>query len=111
MNVSPDMPVAGFYKTRLVRGGPWCPVRIWHGPSFDPATGEWCARSHAWRACLNGEQVDIWRVWPGCSGRPIGEAEYRYLRAVGAHATAHEPDMPEARPWMPVDLGAMRPLF
>jgi hypothetical protein len=31
---------AGFYKRRLVRGGPWVPVRIFVEREIDPDTGE-----------------------------------------------------------------------
>lgn len=108
---NPGQPIAGYYRMRLVRGGPFVPVRIYFGPSFDPATGEWCDRSHFWRAILDGEQADIWRVWPACSGRPICEGDYRYMRAMSAHARAHEPGLPQANPTAPINLGAMRALF
>lgn len=111
MSHQPDKPVAGFYQMRLVKGGPFVPVRIWFGTSFDPATGEWNDRSHHWRACIDGQQVDIWRAWPGCSGRAISEGEYRYMRATTAHAKAYEPGLPQANPKAPIDLNRMAPLF
>jgi hypothetical protein len=101
-----DTPIAGYYKTRMVRSGIMCPVRVWYGPSFDPATGEWCDRPHRWRACIAGEQVEIGRVWPYCARHPITEAEYRYMRARQTHAKMHEPGLPESNPTLPINLGA-----
>ncbi len=111
MSHQPDRPVAGFYQMRLVRGGPLVPVRIWFGEPFDPCTGEWCERSHRWRAAIDGEQVSIWRAWPSCSGRPISEGDYRFMRAMSAHARTYEPGLPQANPLKPIDLNAMAPIF
>lgn len=107
----PDKPVAGFYQTRLVRGGPFVAVRVWFGQPYDPATGEYCDRSYRWRAAIDGEQVDVWRVWPACSGRPISEGEYRYLRTMSAHAKTYEPMMPEASPRKPIDWNRLNITF
>ncbi len=111
MSYQPDLPVAGYYQMRLIRHGPFVPVRIWFGSSFDPTTGEWNDRSHFWRAAIDGEQVSIWRVWPTCSGRPITETEYRHLRAMSHHAAAHETWMPEAQPHKRIDLNALPPIY
>lgn len=102
--VREDEPRAGWYRRRLVKGGPWCPVRIWFGPSFDPATGEWCDRSHCWRATINGDQVPVETVWPWCAGEPITEPEHEYLVALHRHAVAHEPTLPEASPRAAVNI-------
>jgi len=107
----PDIPVAGFYAMKLVRGGVLVPVRVWFGSSFDPADGTWCDRSHCWRACVDGEQVSIWKAWPYCSGRPISEAEYRHMRSMSAHATEHETWMPEAQPMKRIDLSSLPPIY
>lgn len=105
---NPGLPIDGFYIMRLVKRGPWVPVRIWFGSSFDPATGEWCDRSYLWRCCIDGEQRNIWEAWPACSGEPITAAEYRYRRQRSLHMRQHEPDQPEARPRRPVDYGTVR---
>lgn len=97
-------PQAGLYRVRLCKGGPWVPLRIWYGPSFDPATREPCDRSHHWRAELNGEQVDVWDHWPYCAGQPIPESEYRYMLATFSHAAAYEPAAPQANPRRRIDL-------
>ncbi len=104
-----DTPIAGTYYTRLVRGGPRCPVRIWYGPPADPLTGELLDRSWRWQSELLGEEADAWHL----AGRvhPISRGEYDYLLATYKHAVTHEPDMPEACPRTPYDLDTMEPHF
>jgi hypothetical protein len=103
--------VAGFYKRRLVRGGPWVPVRLWYGPPNDPVTGEELDRSHRWQALVNGEEADPDETWIGCCGNPIDAQEYGYLLAMKNFATNHAPELPEASPRQPINLGSMKPLF
>jgi len=111
MSHQPDQPVAGFYKMRLVRGGPFVAVRVFFEASRDPATGDVCDRSPRWQASIDGREADIWRAWPYCSGRPIDQAEYDYLLAVSAHARKHDPSMPEAVPGKPIDMNKLKPIF
>lgn len=104
MSHQPDKPVAGLYKMRLVRNGPWVPVRIWFAPSCDPATGEECDRSPHWQAEINGQPCDsIWSAWPSCSGRPIDEADYHFMLAGNKEA--------QTKPLMPINLRAARSIF
>lgn len=107
----PDIPREGFYRMRRVRNGPFVAVRIWFGQPYDPATGEYCDRSYCWRAAIDGVQVGIWDVWPACSGRPICEGDYRFMRAMSTHAKAHEPGMPQANPFKPINLSTLPPIF
>lgn len=106
--LQPDRPVAGYYKQRLCRGGPWCGVEIWHGPSRDPVTEEPLDRSHEWRAAINGKQVSVWTVWPFCALHPITKDEFDYIRAVSEHAKS-DPRAPEHDPKKPVDWLRVRP--
>lgn len=72
-----SVPVAGFYRGRLVSGGVRGGIRIWFGPPHDPVTGEEMDRSWRWQAEFNGEPCDFDRVWPACADEAITEAEYR----------------------------------
>lgn len=106
-SLSPDRPVAGFYKWRLVRGGPWVVVEIWRGFPRDPVTGETIEHgAFTWRASENGRQVDVFKVWPGCAMHPIDRKEAERLTAKKA-----DPEAPENYPRDKVDLGRMKPLF
>lgn len=115
MTFNPSSPVAGFYRTKLVKGGPWVPVRIWYGPPLDPETGEELDRSPRWQALVNGEEVDgpneVEWVWVWCSNKGITEAEYRYMLAKKEHAEKFAPELPEASPREKIDLNKLPPLF
>lgn len=101
-----DKPVAGFYKRRLVRGGPWVVVEIWHGFGRDPVTGETIERGYHWRATQDGRQVSIWEVWPMAASYPIPRQEAD--RLIGKK---DDPDAPENYPRNSIDLGKMKPIF
>ena len=106
-----DQPVAGYYRTRLVRGGPWCAVRIWYGPTHDPETSEPLDRSAHWQATVNGIEQDAYEIWPWCCDKPIDEAEFRYLTGLSAHAKTWEPSAPEAQPTKRIDFNRTKPVF
>lgn len=99
-----DTPVAGFYRVRLVRGGPWVAVRIWYGPPHDPETGEEMDRSWRWQATRDGKVADIDRVWPWCGANPITEAEYQSLTDRAAYVRAFSHDDVHAQPSRRIDL-------
>ena len=86
----PDKPVAGYYRMKTYRGGPWLPVVIWFGTPADPETGETLDRSLRWQARLAGREADVWEIWPSVAGREIDAAEYE--RLLGAPET--EPNTP-----------------
>lgn len=101
---SVEDPAPGFYRMRLRRGAHWVGVRIWHGPPHDPDTGEVMDRSPRWQAEINGEYVELERVWPRCGRDPVDEAEYHHLIALRDWGREHDPDGPQANPHRPVDL-------
>lgn len=105
-----DQPQEGFYRTRLVRGGPYVPVHIWYGPPHDPETGEVLDRSHRWQALRNGQECDAAEVWNWCAGNPITEAEYRHMLAVKTWATEHATTEPEANPYQAVNPRSAAPV-
>lgn len=91
-------PQPGFYKRRMVRGGPFIPVEIWLDQDVDPGTGELVADERL-RALVNGQYSDPMSVWAYC--RPISVEEYDGL--TGAHASI--PDM--AATHVAVNLGSI----
>lgn len=105
-----DQPQEGYYRTRLVRGGPFVPVKIWHGPPHDPETGEELDRSPRWQALVNGEERDAREIWNWCADKPISESEYRYMLAVKNWAETHAPAEPEANPYQRADARTAAPV-
>ena len=104
-------PVPGLYAWRAIKGGPEIAARIRHEPTRDPVTGEPLDRSWYWSADIDGAtdlspgvtpSDNCWNI--SIFGRPIDEAEYRYLVANSEWARQHAPATPEADPWSSVDL-------
>lgn len=92
-SVGVEMPVAGHFRGRLSGGSVRVGIRIWHGPPCDPVTGEELDRSWRWQAEVNGELFDDFdRVWPGCTGDPITEADYLTFCARAQWARQHAPE-------------------
>jgi hypothetical protein len=76
----PDVPVAGFYRARLRRDGPFAALRFWIGPPLDPETGEELDRSPRWQCRMNGDElVEVSRFWPSCARDPISREEHDRL--------------------------------
>jgi hypothetical protein len=107
--IDPDWPTPGCYRTRLAKGAPDSAVRIWLGPSIDPATGEEVQeRSFHWQCSVNGQRVPLDTVWPGCAREPITADEYR--RLLERNLTLDE-ESPFYNPRRPVDLASAPPPF
>lgn len=107
MSLQPDVPLAGFYAMRLVRGGPLVPVKIWFGlPIID---GEQQDRSPRWCVEIDGkttyrdELIPIEKAWPWCAKEPISEADYAYMRGLTNWAVEHKQSHPAATPRRPID--------
>lgn len=79
----PEIPTPGCYRIRLARGGPPVALRIWLGPSIDPATGEEVTeRGFRWQCAINGGgRVPVEDYWPGCARDPISRAEHDRIAA------------------------------
>lgn len=106
-----NVPIAGFYKSRMVRGGPWVPIRIWNGPPKDPLTGEELDRSWRWQAERLGREIDVFTVWPYCAMHSITREEYDFLLADHKWAVEHAPDEPAANPKTPINHLKIKPIF
>lgn len=97
-----EVPEPGCYRIVLRKGAPASAIRIWLGPSIDPATGEdSIERSWFWQCELNGERVDFTAYWPGCAREPISRAEHD--RLVERNRTMDD-ESPFYDPRRPVDL-------
>lgn len=107
----------GWYRMRLVKGGPFvpaliykpCPFVIPH-PDTDPE--EWCTETDSnWRlkAMIGLNPIDVDRVVFG--GKRVTREEYLYRMDVRHWAMTHAPEAPEAHPKTPIDLSARPPLF
>lgn len=99
-----DDPQCGFYKTRVVRGGPLVGVAIWLEQDIDPETGELTAPETLAAICNGVTRRPDWirRNWTYF--RPISDADYDAL--IGFQASIPEMAATNAR----LDLAAMAPI-
>lgn len=101
---NPDVPIAGWYRFKLVSGGVFVAVKIWFGAPLDPIDGTELDRAPRWQAEANGEPISLERVWPKCADEPIDQAEAAYLANRKAWAERVAPDSPQADPRRRIDL-------
>ncbi len=98
--IDPSKPIAGFYKTRLARNGPWVPAEIVYlEDAFDLPV---------WHIKLGTgdeitDQIEVLEMWPYLAKHPIDQASYDYMLADQAHAAEHRPLDAKATPTRPVD--------
>lgn len=103
-------PRPGFYRTRVVKGGPFVPVAIWIEQELDPDTGQLLSDERV-VATVNGQPKDPESIWQWCCAHPISEEDYRYYSAYGKWAEEWAPDDPAANPRREVDLNKLEPAF
>lgn len=113
MTRDPAKPRPGYFKMRLVKGGPFVAARIIRlchctiGSQGD-RPHEWfltCDRYPPLSAEINGEEADVARVW--AYGREISPKEYKHPTALREWAEQHAPQEPEANPRDATNLLAM----
>lgn len=97
-----DTPQCGFFKVRLVKGGPWVGARIWREAQREPVLGALTGNDIL--RCEIGETLaDPLHHWESMIRNPIQESDYRYLIETARWAREHAPDEPEANPMAPID--------
>lgn len=94
-------PQVGWYKRKLVSGGPFVPARIWLHQEVE---GGELVDDEYLRCEVNGKEVDVLDSWARLWNNPISEAEFRYLEATRKWAEQHSPFDPAARPRERLDM-------
>ena len=105
--LSLNEPEAGFYKTRLVRDGPFVPVMIYRPAAENQETGETTNRFGIMVAVIDGVSRDVYDAWPYCARNPITGRQYQRMLARSRRAKASDRGEPEARPYTPIDYGRL----
>lgn len=72
-------PQCGFYRRKLVKGGPWVPATIYLVSEQDEETGE-LTGDEQFACLLNGKPADPHDQWSWLCANPITLAEYRDLQ-------------------------------
>lgn len=96
-----ESPQAGFFKRRLIKGGPWVPVQIWVERQHDDA-GDLIA-DEIILCTVDGREAAVDAHWTYACAHPITEAEFDYLARLSRYAKAKAPREPLANPRKPID--------
>ncbi len=110
MPVIANHPVDGHYQIRLVKAGPFVPVRIWT-TSGEPDAAGVLTSDQIIKATADGDDVDVFDVWPYCAGEPIEENEYLFMTERIQWDRDHAPSEPGANPRRRIDFHTTKPVF
>ena len=92
----------GWFKRRLVKGGPEVPVEI----KVVVIEGEKIIS-----ATQDGKPVKADLIWTYVAGKPITKTEFDFMTARAVHARAYLPDSPEANPRRKINHKSIPPQF
>lgn len=106
-------PEPGFFRVRLVRGGPYVAARIFLPCPIDPDFGHYMDRSRHLMAEINGSvYASLLRVfWVWTTGQPVSAGEFQYLADLAAWCRHNDSRDPMANPRKPIDPRKTRPAF
>lgn len=97
-----DVPQAGFYKRRLVVGGPWCPARIWKEREKDFITDK-ITDMDIVHCEVAGKLRNAAKQWDSLARMPILESEYLHRMALGKWASEYDKTSSEANVERPIN--------
>lgn len=101
-----EPPAPGYYRVRLVKGGPWVPARVYIPCPVDPWFGHHIERPRWLLADVDGKPTDPQFVTLRNARRleRITEEEWALLTETAQWARHYAPDEPVANPKAPIDL-------
>lgn len=102
-------PQPGWYRRRLITGGPWVAARIWWHQVVDPATGE-LTEPEELQCEVDEKDRDPFDQWGWLADNPISAVRYCEMIAKKQWAGSNDPTNPVLNPEQPVDL-ARRPVL
>lgn len=116
-----DTPEKGYYKMRLVAGGPAVPVHIERFCTCTINGGDDSER-HVWRescdryprlgAIVEGSrEEEAEEIWSYCAGNQITHKEYRFINEQREWLKRNAPDDPLTEIDKPIDVNEMPSLF
>lgn len=114
MNGIGNGPQPGFYQTRLTKGGPFVPARVWFNIADRDEAGD-LMDDECMMMEIDGKRIQtelaMNEKWLWMYGWPITKADYDFMMADSKHAKEHRPDDPKATPTKTIDLSTQRPIF
>lgn len=102
-------PEAGYFKRKLVRGGPWVAALIWIESDVDD-NGE-LTGDERFRCQVGGQERDPHEEWTWLCANPVTKEEFDFIVADAAWCRIHQPLAPEAQPKRSVLARALPRLF
>jgi len=100
-------PQCGWYRTRLVKGGPYVPAVIWCHQPVDQSGR--LTDDEVFKCKIYRKVFDPMTAWTWLAHDPITESAYLYLYQKLEWAAIHEPDSPEANPDFTIQWGKIAP--
>lgn len=100
-----DLPQAGWYQRRLVKGGPFVAGEIWLDQAVDDS-GE-LTEPERLRCLVDGKERDPADQWLWLCNNPISRDEFRFMTRTANWARVHAPSEPEANPKEAIDWNAL----
>ena len=103
-------PQCGWFKRRLVKGGPWVPARIWLEQSVDE--NDELDADEVYRCEVCGKERDPYDQWTWLANNPITEEEFNYMTELREWAGWNEvTSEPLYNPNRPIDHLTTKPPF
>jgi hypothetical protein len=104
-----DDPQCGWYKRKLVRGGPFVPARIFLEAEVDER-GELIA-PEIMKCEVGTRMCDPLEQWSYLADKPITEADFEYMQALARHVSQNGRDEsePASMPLSAIDWLAVKP--
>lgn len=103
-------PQCGYFRRKLVKGGPDVPARIWLHQELDVEALELIGDEEL-RCEVDGRAADAADQWMWLAGNPITLEEWKYMSARRAWAAHHEPNDAFAEPSQAIDWLTTRTPF
>jgi 5'-3' exonuclease len=98
----PRDPQDGYFKTRLIRGGPWVPARIWRDQEKDFISGIPTGFDVV-KCEIDGKPRNPLREWMSIARMPISKEDFDHRVALGGWAKNHDKASSEANPGKVID--------
>lgn len=104
-------PECGWYKTRLVKGGPFVPAKIWYEDGDRcPDTGELMS-DQILMCMINTEARNPFVEWTRLAKSPITEAEYDLMIQQRDWDEENDPGSKSQNPREAIDLLTQKSIF
>jgi 5'-3' exonuclease len=98
----PRDPQDGFFKTKVVRGGPWVPARVWRDEEVDFVTGAKTGFDIV-KCEVDGKPRNPLSAWIAIAKMPISATDFDHMVALASWSKKYAPTSAEANTGIPID--------